>query len=254
VCDREPMGTSLQSVWQRVDPGCPGALVRFACSSGAAAHCCWAVLVRRRGDRVAAHWLLPLPPRSFPVARLILEVFPGRPGPVIRGSRALPSWAWLLSRALHSRRARPSSRGIRPLRLPSDMFPCVHSRWVSPPSFGRTSPSARSRSVFAVSHRPDGLLRTRIAGLLHPAAGSEVHRVSGWPRSRGIGRSFPAMRSFPSKKTPRRQPCRVTAASCPPAVATRCRVGSRPLVVRVARSLSPRDFLGILTIRRTPAR
>jgi hypothetical protein len=34
------------------------------------------------------------------------------------------------------------------------------------------------RSAFAVSHRPDGLLREELAGLLHPAADPGVHHVS----------------------------------------------------------------------------
>jgi hypothetical protein len=44
--------------------------------------------------------------------------------------------------------------------------------------FGRAEPSARSCSAFAVSHRPDGFLHPGAAGLLRPAAGHEVRRVS----------------------------------------------------------------------------
>jgi hypothetical protein len=72
----------------------------------------------------------------------------------------------------------PSSHGFRPL-------PPLHRRslQVSTPGrprapFGRAVPPARSCSAFAVSHRLDGLLHLGAAGLLHPAAGHEVRRVS----------------------------------------------------------------------------
>lgn len=66
-------------------------------------------------------------------------------------------------------------------------------------------------SVFVVSHHLDGLLHTWVAGLLHPAAGPEVHRV--WPSRSSAplesgawspGR-FPAMQD-PSERSPRWQP------------------------------------------------
>jgi hypothetical protein len=50
----------------------------------------------------------------------------------------------------------------------------------------------------------------RLAGLLHPAAGPGVRRVS--------GRSPSSRRQNPSKGSPRRQPCHVTVAVCLPAV------------------------------------
>jgi hypothetical protein len=53
------------------------------------------------------------------------------------------------------------------------------------------------RSVLAVSHRLDGLLHRKVAGLLHPAADPGIHRVS----CPGRARIFPAM-----PYTPRRSP------------------------------------------------
>jgi hypothetical protein len=54
-------------------------------------------------------------------------------------------------------------------------------------------------SVFAVSHRPDGLRHPRFAGLLHPAADPGVHRVSRYVR-RVPATSWP----FPTGATPSR--------------------------------------------------
>lgn len=96
-----------------------------------------------------------------------------------------------------------------------------------------SSPSGRgfhpptSRSARVVSLHLDGFLRTRAAGLLHPAPGPGVRRVSVEPSHHRtkpkpgapwVGSSFPR-RGHPSKGFPRPQPYRITAASCPRAVA-----------------------------------
>lgn len=74
-----------------------------------------------------------------------------------------------------------------------------------PASFGRTMQLVRSRSVSAVSHRSDGFLRSAVAGLLRPAAGHEVHRVSGFrtedPKVLGL-----VCRPHGAVHTPRRIP------------------------------------------------
>lgn len=79
--------------------------------------------------------------------------------------------------------ASPSALSLRagpvgpPLLAPSASPPPPTWARASTPGSPRGSPSAgalpraRSRSASAVSHRPDGLLRSRFAGLFHPAAG-----------------------------------------------------------------------------------
>jgi hypothetical protein len=55
--------------------------------------------------------------------------------------------------------------------IPSiDMLPSVHSDATLPPRFGSEIPTRRSCSALVVLHHHDGLLRSRVAGLLHPAA------------------------------------------------------------------------------------
>jgi len=125
---------------------------------------------------------------------------------------------------------------------------CVHSRRSSHRN-GR-SPSGRgfhpptSRSARVVSLHLDGFLRTGAAGLLHPAPGPGVRRVSVGPhhhRARPrpgapwFGSSFPR-RGHPSKGFPRPQPYRITAALAlvplpsPDPVRERGRVDSRALL------------------------
>lgn len=99
----------------------------------------------------------------------------------------------------------PSSRGVRPLpSLPADVHPRVHSRARRP--FGRSLPDDRSRSVFAVSHRLDGLL---LRGWCGPVASR--CRAEGSPRFpllhgpiRGSFRdlAFPATRFTPPEGPP----------------------------------------------------
>jgi hypothetical protein len=125
--------------------------------------------------------------------------------------------AWPSFRALSpclGRMSLPLVGFVRLTSLPADLHPRVHSRARRP--LGRSVPDDRSRSVFAVSHRPDGFLLTDGAGLLHPAAGRRVRRVSRCFTARSENRSaisrFPRRHSHPPKDPPRQQPCRVTAA------------------------------------------
>jgi hypothetical protein len=111
---------------------------------------------------------------TLPVAGRVLGVFPSAPGrPPLRGdataSRGLP--------VLQSSRSVPDPRVLlswdssaSPLyRLGSERpLPVRRCRL----SFGRSLPGDPSCSASAVSHRPDGLLRSYFAGLLRPAAGS----------------------------------------------------------------------------------
>jgi len=73
--------------------------------------------------------------------------------------------------------------------------------------------SSKSCSVLVVSHHLDGLLRTELAGLLHPASDPGVRRVSESfvpAASRLDARdSSPLRESHPSKDSPRLQPFHV---------------------------------------------
>jgi hypothetical protein len=109
--------------------------------------------------------------------------------------------------------------------------------------FGRAEPSARSCSAFAVSHRPDGFLHPGAAGLLRPAAGHEVRRVSAacrqaHPRMSAQPASFPRRDSYPSKNSPRRQPYRVTAAVALMPLPLASHATSRPARLVEPKSLS----------------
>lgn len=63
---------------------------------------------------------------------------------------------------------RPNPNRVRPS---ADITVCVHSRTTRTSSPVSRKPSDRSRSVPVVSHHLDGFLRTRLAGVLQPAAG-----------------------------------------------------------------------------------
>jgi len=65
----------------------------------------------------------------------------------------------------------PSSRGLGRPVIPTDVGQGVHSRSSFRDSFGRTVPTVRSRSAFAVSHCLGDFLHLGFAGLLRPAAG-----------------------------------------------------------------------------------
>lgn len=78
------------------------------------------------------------------------------------------------------------SHGSRPLAppcRPALVHPLPVRRFR--PSFGQTLPPVWSRSAFAVSHRLDGFLCTRVAGLLRPAASLRFNAFQlGRPRTR----------------------------------------------------------------------
>jgi hypothetical protein len=61
---------------------------------------------------------------------------------------------------------------------PSAVRPSARPLPEAEASFGPTVPPVESRSALVVSHHLDGFLRAGAAGLLHPAAGSGVRRVS----------------------------------------------------------------------------
>jgi hypothetical protein len=141
------------------------------------------------------------PSLTFAVSSRVFEVFP--PGLVIRTMR---SGRHFLSRLAPPAEAcmrwtfRSSSHGSRPLAPPC-RHPLVRllpfRRFRLP--FGRTLPPVRSRSASAVSHRPDGLLRTRVAGLLRPAASS---RFNAFPSRRPPTRRSSGAFDFPALLLP----------------------------------------------------
>jgi hypothetical protein len=132
--------------------------------------------------------------------------------------------------------SRPSTNRrtqVPPLLALPACAPPLFNRRASTPESAEAPPSGRrfhpttSRSVPVVSHHLDGFLRAATAGLLHPAASHEVHRVSResttWHTRRRSSRwlRFPRHGSHPSKGSPHRQPRRITAARCPLAVRRR---------------------------------
>lgn len=95
---------------------------------------------------------------------------------------------------------------------PSTVCPRASTPAAPKRHFGPAVPRAGSCSVLVVSHHLGGLLRTRIAGLLRPATGLGVHRVSdvrGPPSHRAEARctvepsfAFPATRFGPFEGFP----------------------------------------------------
>jgi hypothetical protein len=84
-------------------------------------------------------------------------------------------------------------------------------------SIGPRLPHRESRSALVVSHHLDGLLRSELAGLLHPAIDPGVRRVSDHRLPRAAEAARWRAGNFPATHTPRRtssrlQPYRVTAA------------------------------------------
>jgi hypothetical protein len=175
-------GRSLQSLEQRFESRQPKSARPLSWS--------WPVLQGARcltaasGGEVAGRGPSPLPPWPSPVTGLAFEVFPRRlprieqdvrcdrllrlGSPSERSSRAgsvtLLSW--------------DSSACASPPTCRSD----VHSQEPLPAPFGQVLPHTRSRSAFAVSHRPDGLLHPTVAGLLHPATGQRFIAFPAPPR------------------------------------------------------------------------
>jgi hypothetical protein len=157
---------------------------------------------------------------TFPCHQAGLRGLPHRLPPSDSGViLALPLSAWLSFRALSPRWVSPPLMGFVRLH-PSTV---QHFRCPLPEpegSFGQDLPQSWSCSVFVVSHHLDGLLHLGAAGLLHPATGHEVRRVSSslrqptrrWP---ALCAPFPRRGSHPSKNSTRQQPYRVTAACCP---------------------------------------
>jgi len=130
-------------------------------------------------------------PRGFPP-------WSGHPHHEVRMSR--PPQTCTPSRSLHV--AGPCGPPLVDpvlLRLSADLRSCVHSRsGLLGLPFGRTLPPARSCSASAVSHRPDGFLRTRVAGLLRPAASS---RFNAFPPRRPETRRSSGAFGFPALHT-----------------------------------------------------
>jgi hypothetical protein len=113
--------------------------------------------------------LLPLPAGPPRVSRHSDRPRPkpwyNRPRDLVLSSRAL-------AQELVSPLGDPSSREIhsQPVFPPADIPPVRLLPGAETP-FGSTVPPAESRSAFVVSHHHDGLLRTEVTGLLHPATG-----------------------------------------------------------------------------------
>jgi hypothetical protein len=153
-------------------------------------------------------WAFAASSSTLPVAGRVLEVFPFAPGrPPLRGGVTASSGLPLLQ----SSRSVPDPRVL--LSWDSSASPLYRHRFERPlPDwrcrlpFGRSLPEDPSCSVSAVSHRPDGLLRSYFAGLLRPAAGSRF--IAFQPlvlRTRRPGRVRSSPRCvFPSKDSPRR--------------------------------------------------
>jgi len=163
-----------------------------------------------RGVAVAGGWLLPAPSRTLRVAALAFEVFRRRRAgtdPPLRKNRnradpqalaplqsshccpwsnstssrgirpALRSETATFAAARFGRRPplhRPRNARARPESSPPSVHSCVRCR-----TLRSQGAIPETRSVLVVSHHLDGFLRSEVAGLLHPAAGHGVRRVSG---------------------------------------------------------------------------
>jgi hypothetical protein len=154
------------------------ALVGLSGPWGSGCACLFAEVVCSSSSSVAGRWPSPLPPRpsGFPG---VLEVFRppprgGRPpsGPLrpclpfsalVSSGLVEPAFLSWDSRAPPSTCLRASTPGADPEIGP----------------FGPRLPRRESRSALVVSHHLGGLLRSELAGLLHPAVDPGVRRVSG---------------------------------------------------------------------------
>jgi hypothetical protein len=166
---------------------------------------------RYRDVAVAGRWYCPAPYLTLRVTALAFEVFRRRRAgtdPPLRKNRnrADPRvLAPLQSSHCCPGRTRPPLVGFvrrcvsktaacaaAPTRAPTTppptprraSAPRVFTDRASTPArvaacFGLEEPSSKSCSVLVVSHHLDGFLRSEVAGLLHPAAGHGVRRVSG---------------------------------------------------------------------------
>jgi len=226
-----------------------------------------------RGVVVAGGWLLPAPSRTLRVTAPAFEVFrrrravtdpslrknrnradplalaplqsshccPGRTRPPLVGfvRRCVPKPR--LSPQPGSGADLPSTDPGTRKRVPS------LSRRASTPAyvaarFGRRGPSLQSRSVLVVLHHLDGFLRSEVAGLLHPAAGHGVRRVSraGFP-IRDLASQIVAGRPKPSSRRTSYPPKASSTAAvprrrgrCPRAVSRRSRSARRDVAVASA--------------------
>jgi hypothetical protein len=156
--------------------------------------------------------------------------------------RVLGSWPGLLA-ASEEVRVLPLVGFARwypfTVRLPTRPLPEARA------SFGPAVRPAGSRSALVVSHHLGGLLRVGSAGLLRPAAGLGVRRVSrrlsDVPEGRRIGVPFPASRIHPTKSSPRQQPFPHRCVRCLRVVAVRAGGGAICLARCQARRSAPSD-------------
>jgi len=181
------------------------ALVGLSGPWGSGCACLFAEVVCSSSSSVAGRWPFPHPPRpsGFPG---ILEVFrppSSRWSPTVRPSPSLPPLQ--CPRLVTGWSSQPSSLGIHsapPSTSPRASTPGVDPKIVS---IGSRLPHRKSRSVLVVSHHLDGLLRSELAGLLHPAIDPGVRRVSEVRLHDCPTEAEPSMRNlFPATHTPRR--------------------------------------------------
>jgi len=164
-------------------------------------------------ERSADPWPSQLPPRPLTVAGLDLGVFARARTEVRAPSTTFTSPSRRLSRAGSSR--------TRTLMGFTQGVPCiditafVHSQ--RPEGCLRSAiATGRSCSVLVVSHHLDGLLRTLLAGLLHPAANLGVRCVSALARP-GRSEDLPPGGAHPRRAfhTPRRIPLASSRTASP---------------------------------------
>jgi hypothetical protein len=134
------------------------------------------------GPSVAGRWPFPPPPWPWAVAGLASEVFPRhRPSP----DRSQDPSA-LVDLISSSKLSLASGDRLSPdsplvgfvLKVPSTDAPFARPLPGAEAPLGPTLPSVRSCSVLVVPPHLDGFLRAEVAGLLHPAIGHGVRRVS----------------------------------------------------------------------------
>jgi hypothetical protein len=171
---------SLQSLSSRVSGrprGLP-ALVGLSGPWGSECSCLFAEVVCSSSSSVAGRSAFPASSSTFPVSR---------------GPRGLPSAVVGWSPTVRPSPSLPPLQCPRLVRAGRASHPL--SRFTAPPStslrastpgadpkiasIGPRLPHRKSRSVLVVSHHLDGLLRSELAGLLHPAVDPGVRRVSG---------------------------------------------------------------------------
>ena len=140
------------------------------------------------GPSVAGRWPFPPPPWPWAVAGLAFEVFPRhRPSP----DRSQDPSA-LVDLISSSKLSLASGHRLSPdsplvgfvLKVPSTDAPFARPLPGAEAPIGPTLPSVRSCSVLVVPPHLNGFLRAEVAGLLHPAIGHGVRRVSYWLRQR----------------------------------------------------------------------